>query len=131
MESRKIVYRETAIMALGEGICLAVMLLIYWLLGYLHVSVVLGGLAGTVVAILNFFFMALVTSLAADKAQNQDVEGGQKLVKGAYPIRIILVALILAACAKSGWFDILTLVLPLLFIRPIITVAEFFRKKGA
>ena len=41
----------------------------------------------------------------------------------------LVVGLIL--CAKSGVFDVLALVLPLLFVRPVITLAEFFRKKGA
>jgi hypothetical protein len=37
---------------------------------------------------------------------------------------------LLILCAKSGAFDVLALVLPLLFVRPVITLAEFFRKKG-
>mgnify|MGYP006967287329 CR=1 FL=1 len=31
----------------------------------------------------------------------------------------------------SGFFDVIALVLPLIFVRPILTIAEFFRKKGA
>ena len=42
-----------------------------------------------------------------------------------------LFAALLILCAKSGVFDVLALVLPLLFVRPVITLAEFFRKKGA
>ena len=30
----------------------------------------------------------------------------------------------------QGLFDVVALVLPLVFVRPTITVAEFFRKKG-
>ena len=51
-------------------------------------------------------------------------------MKGSYPIRMIAMAGILILCAKSGFFDVLALVLPLLFVRPILTIAEFFRKKG-
>ena len=79
----------------------------------------------------NFFFMAVIATLAADKAQAQDVEGGQKLMKSSYPIRILLLAGLLVVCAWSGYFDILALALPLLFVRPIIMVCEFFGKKGA
>jgi hypothetical protein len=43
---------------------------------------------------------------------------------------MLAIAGILFACAKSGLFDVVALVLPLVFVRPTITVAEFFRKKG-
>ena len=43
---------------------------------------------------------------------------------------MLIVAGLLILCAKSGVFDVLALVLPLVFVRPVITIAEFFRKKG-
>jgi len=66
MDSRKIVYRETGIISIGQVICLGVMYLVFALLGYFDRAVLLGGLVGTVMAILNFFFMAVSASLAAD-----------------------------------------------------------------
>jgi len=131
MDSRKIALRETLTIAIGEAVCVAVMLGIYALLGKLDTGVLLGGLTGGVLAVLNFFFTAVVVTLAADRAQQQDVEGGKKLMQGSYPIRLLLLAVMLVACAKSGFFDLLALVLPLAFVRPVITAAEFFRKKGA
>jgi len=131
VDSRKIVYRETGIIALGQLICLALMLGIYALLGYFTVKVLLGAIIGTVLAIANFFFMAVGASLAADKAeQQQDVKGGTALIKSSYVIRLFIIFLILFACVKGGVCDALASVLPLVFIRPIITIAEFFRKSG-
>ena len=130
-ESRKLVFKETGILLAGEAICAAVMLGVYALLGFFSLKVLLGGLVGVVLACGNFFFMAVIATLAADRAQAQDVEGGQKLMKSSYPLRLLVLALILVGCALSGWFDLIALVLPLVFVRPIITVAEFFRKKGA
>lgn len=130
MDSRKIVFEETAIVAVGEVVCAGVMIAVFALLGYFDITVLLGAAAGALLSVLNFFFMAVVASLAADKAEQQDVEGGQKLIKASYPIRILALAVILIACAKSGWFHVLALALPLIFVRPILTVAEFFRKKG-
>ena len=129
-ESRKLVLKETAIVAIGEIICVAAMCLVYALLGKFAASVLLGGLVGLVIATGNFFFMAVAATLAADKAEAQDVEGGKKLMKSSYPIRMLVMAALLILCAKSGVFDVLALVLPLLFVRPVITIAEFFRKKG-
>jgi hypothetical protein len=40
-------------------------------------------------------------------------------------------AAVLFLCAKSGLFDVVALVLPLVFVRPILAIAEFFKKKGA
>ncbi len=130
MESRKIVYRETGIIAIGVVICLAVMYAVYALLGYFSRSVLLGGIVGTVMAIANFFFMAVSASLAADKAVNQEVKQGTALMKGSYMVRLLVIFLILFACVKSGLCDALASVLPMVFVRPVITVAEFFRKSG-
>jgi len=131
MDSRKLVFKETAIILLGEAICVAAMIGIYALLGFYDTDVLLGGIAGAVIAAANFFFMAMMTQLAADRAENQDVEGGKKLLKASYPIRLLVLALVLIACGKSGFFNVLALVLPLVFVRPILMIAEFFRKKGA
>lgn len=131
MDSHKYVYKETAIVLIGQVICTGVMVAVFALLGYFDMTVLLGGLAGALLATLNFFFMAVIASLAADKAVEQDVEGGQRLIRASYPIRILVLAVILIACARSGWFHVLALVLPLVFVRPSLTVAEFFKKKGA
>lgn len=129
MDSRKIVFHETAVIAVGEAVCIAAMTGVYALIGKFDSTVVFGGVAGGVLAVLNFFFMAVVASLAADKAQQQDVAGGQKLIQGSYPIRMLVLAVLLFAFAKSGLCDLIALVLPLVFVRPILTVGEFFRKK--
>ena len=129
-ESRKIVLKETALIAIGELVCVALMCGVYALIGKFSLSVVLGGLVGLVLATGNFFFMAVAATLAADKAEAQDVEGGKKLMKSSYPVRLLVLAVLLILCAKSGFFDVVALVLPLVFVRPVLTVAEFFRKKG-
>ena len=130
MESRKIVLKETALVAAGVAIGTACMVGVYALIGRYDLSVLLGGLVGAVLAIGNFFFMAVIATLAADRAEKQDVQAGQKLISTSYPLRLLVLGVILFACGKSGLFNILSLVIPLLFIRPSITIAEFIRKKG-
>lgn len=131
MESRKIVYRETGIVAIGVTVCTAVMMLVYALLGRFELSVLWGGLTGAVLSIGNFFLMALGTSLAADKAENQDVKGGSLLVRNSYMLRLLGLFVVLILFAKTEVFNLIALVLPLVFVRPTLTVVEFFRKKGA
>lgn len=128
MESRKVVFKETGIVAIGEAICLALMLGVYALLGYFSMKVLLGGAVGTVLSVMNFFFMAVNAVMAADKAVNQDVNGGKRQIKASYTLRMALIFVVLFAFVKSGLCDPLASVLPLVFVRPVITIAEFFRK---
>lgn len=131
MNSRKIALHETLIILIGEIIGVAVMCGIFALLKKFDLSVLLGGIAGGLITVIHFFSMAVITTLAADRAERQDVEGGKKLLKGSYPIRLLCLVVVLFACAKSGYFNVIALALPLVFVRPTITLAEFFRKKGA
>lgn len=129
MDSRKIVLHETLVITVGTLICTAVMIGIYAILGFLDRSVVCGALVGTVLSLANFFIMAMVASMAADKAQEQDTTAGKKMVQSSYMIRMLAIFGILFLCAKSGLCDPLAMVIPLAFVRPVITVYEFFRKK--
>lgn len=130
MDSRKFIIKETAIVLLGVSLCSAAMVGIFALLGKMDSAVWLGALVGTVAATLNFFFMAVIAMMAADKAEKQNVKGGEALIRGSYPIRMAVLFLILFAFAKSGLCNPIALVVPLVFVRPTITITEFFRKSG-
>lgn len=128
MDSRKLVIKESAIVLLGTSLCSAAMVGIFALLGKFDSTILLGALVGTILSTLNFFFMAVIAMMAADKAENQNVKGGEALIRGSYPIRMAVLFLVLFAFAKSGLCNPIALVVPLVFVRPTITVAEFFRK---
>ena len=130
-DSRKFVLQQTAVIAIGEAVCVALMCAVYAIIGKFNVSVLLGGAVGLLVATGNFFALAVVATLASDKAEAGDPLSGQKLMKSSYPIRLLAMAGVLILCAKSGAFDVIALALPLVFVRPILTIAEFFKKKGA
>ena len=129
MDMRKIVLQQTGIVALGEAVGVAAMCGIFALLGAFDLSVVWGGLVGGVVATGNFLAMAIGVNIAADKAQNQDVKGGQAAVKSSYAVRLLVMALVLFAFAKSGICNVIALVVPLVFVRFTLTIAEFFGRK--
>lgn len=130
MESRKFVFRQTGLVAAGQAVCIALMTGIFAILGKFATSVLLGGIVGALIATANFFIMSLCADLAADKAEAQDIAGGQKLIQLSYMGRMLGLFLVLFLCARSGMFDVLPLVLPLAFTRPILTVSELFKKKG-
>ena len=95
METRKIVLRETGIIAIGECVGVAVMIIIFALLGQFDRSVVLGGLIGGILSILNFFLMAVNANDAADKAINQDVKSGKAMLQFSYAVRLAMIFVIL------------------------------------
>lgn len=129
MESRKFVIRKTLLILLGQAVCVAIMLGIFFLLDRFDRSVVLGGIFGGLIATANFFFMAVGATLAADKAEKQDVNGGKATIQASYIGRLLVMAVIIFALVKSGLCDVFAVVLPLAFTRPILTLTEFFRKE--
>ncbi|MEE1199868.1 MAG: ATP synthase subunit I [Christensenellales bacterium] len=129
MEGRKIVFRETLTIVIGVALLTAVMLGIFALAGYFSAKVLLGGVVGFLLAICNFFIMAVGASLAADKAAGQDVKGGMAIIRLSYIGRLALIFIILFACVRSGRCNVLASLMPLVFIRPVVTFSEFFKKR--
>lgn len=130
MDSRKIVFRETGVIALGAALGTALMFGIFALLGRFDRTVLLGGIVGYVLTVVNFMLMAIGASLAADRAVQQNVKGGKSLITTSYLFRMGLIFLVLFAFVKSGLCNAVASVLPLCFVRPTLTIAEFFRKTG-
>jgi len=130
MDNRKYVLSQTLFILIGELVLSAVMVGIFAVLGYFDFSVVLGAAAGTLIATANHLVLMLGVMAAASKAEKQDVKGGQMLVQMSYMGRLLGLFLILVLCAKSGVFNLIALVIPLVFTRPILTIAEYFHKKG-
>lgn len=130
MNSKNTAFRETRRVLIGQVLCCAAMIAVFALLGKYQLSVLLGGIAGAAIATANFFLMSFFANRAADLAEAQDVAGGQKLIQLSYMGRMLGMFLTLIVLAKSGRFHVFSLVLPLAFTRPILTIAEIFNKKG-
>ena len=128
-ESRKIVLRQTLCVLLGVMILTSLMFGVYGLIGLFDLSVLLGGLVGALLSVGNFFFMAIAATLAADRAEKQDVKGGTALMQASYPLRLLVLGGALLLCGFSGVFNPLALVLPLAFVRPVLTLVGFFGKR--
>lgn len=127
---RKEIFRSMGIVALGQLLCTAAAVGIFIWIGKYDRTVLLGGAAGAGLAVANFFFLSLFAERAADRAKGQDVTGGQKLIRLSYIGRMMGLLAVLIICAATGIFDPLMLVLPLVFTRPILTLAGFMKKKG-
>ena len=129
MDSRRIVFRETAIIAVGEAICCGIMVGVFALLNSFSMNVLWGAICGYVTMVGNYFFMSVTVSLAADRAEQGNVEQGKKMIRLSSTVRLVVMLVIMLIAIKLG-ANLIALALPLLFARPVLMLAEFFRKKG-
>ena len=130
MDNRKYVFSQVLTVLIGELLLSALMVGVFAILGHFDKSVVYGAAAGAVITTLNHLVLVLSVMAASEKAEKQDVKGRQMLVQMSYLGRLIGLFLILVICAKSGIFNLIALVLPLVFTRPILMIADHFNKKG-
>ena len=117
MDQRKLVMRETGIMAVGELICSAAMIGVFAALGYFQMNVLWGALTGSLIMTVNYFFMAVNINQAADRAEAGQLEQAQKMVQLSSTIRLIGMGIALVICIKLG-ANVVALLLPLVFFRP-------------
>ena len=129
MDPRKIVIRQTLGVALGELICCGAMVCVFAALGLFRLNVLWGALAGGTLMTANHFFMAMAVSLAADRAQDGKVRQARQMVQVSSVVRLAVLAAALIIGVKLG-ANVVAMVLPLAFVRPILMVGEFFGKKG-
>ena len=129
MDQRKVVLQESAAMAVGELICSALMVVVFVALGYFKMNVLWGALTGSLIMTANYFFMAVTVNLASDKAEAGQVKQAQNMVQISSVVRLLCMGAALVLGIKLG-ANVIALLLPLAFFRPILMVWEFFRKKG-
>ena len=130
MNTRRFVLRETGMLAIGELLCVGAMVGIFAILGYYDTTVLVGAIIGCVLAVGNFFLMAVASEAAADKAMNEDVKGGKAAIKTSFQMRLLVLFVVMILLARSGVCHPIAMVVPLLLVRPVLTVVEFFRKAG-
>lgn len=117
--------------ALGEVICVALMLGVYALIGRLSPAVLWGALLGAAVAIGNFLALSITVTRAADRAaETGDAAKATLSVRASAVWRLLAMAVILILVLRTGVCDPLAAVLPLIFIQISISLMEFFRKDG-
>ena len=130
MNTRQFVLRETGLLTIGLVLCAGVTVGVFALIGQYDMAVLLGAVIGVVLASGNFFLMAVAAEAAADRAMQEDVKGGKAIVKTSRNMRLIGLFAIIFLLAKTGVCNAICLVLPLLLVRPVLLVVEFFRKAG-
>lgn len=129
MDSRKEVLKQTGMLAAGILLCSGLMVAVFAALGYFSMNVVISALVGSATIILNYFFLAVTVTMAADKAKQGEPAAGQKMIQSSSIVRLLVMGVVLLIGVKAGG-NVLALALPLAFMRPVLLVMEFFGKKG-
>ena len=129
MNDKQQTCRELLILALGELVCLGLIYGAFALLDKLDSKVFLGGAIGALTAVLNYFLMAVGVYAAAARAEAGDPARGRKIISLSMAGRFLLMIAVLVVGAKSGYCNVIAMVIPLLLFRVLIFVGEFFRRK--
>ncbi len=111
---------------LTELLLCGAMVGVYALAGYLSQKVLLGAALGAAAALVNFGVMVLLL-FRAERAESP--AKGQLYVRGTYTVRMVVLLAALVVALKSGYFDPLATVLPLLFMRLSLFTPRLWQKK--
>ena len=96
------------------------------LLGRDLVSVLLGMALGNSAAAANF----VLTGIAAEEAVQLPPDQARRKMASSYFSRMLMLALVLAAGLVISWFDPISVVFPLFFVKISLTVGYIFLGKG-
>ncbi len=127
--SKKQVYRELLLFTLGQLVVLALVCVGFALAGRWSGEVLVGAAVGAVLASANYALTAVGVFRAADKAEQGDPAGGQRAMSLSMLVRYLMMIGVLVAGAKSGYCNVIAMVIPLAMSRPLLFVAELFRRK--
>lgn len=131
---------HTAHLALGVFALVAVMLIVYAVIGRLRLPVVLGAVYAGVLGVANFFAMGLMVNSVADRmAEKQRTEQEitemtiqmRNRMRMSYNLRMIALFLLLALGIAVLHFDPLATILAAFFPSLVIRVMQFAEAKKA
>lgn len=132
MKPQEAVVRETKHIAIGTFTLVAVMVLIYAVIGRFSWQVLAGGLFAGAVAVGNFFALGLTVQHAVDGIQGEDealAKNARAKVRMSYSARMLSVFGLAVVAIAVLKLDPLASLLPLLF--PRITIAAMhIRSRG-
>lgn len=129
MQKHRDIMAQVVRLALALFICVAVMLVVYGLLGAFSGKVLLGAVLGFLMAMGNFVSLSITVSNALDRAaRDQDPKRAQLSIQSSSIIRLLALALIYIFLFRARVCDPVAALLPLLLAQVALKLVEFFRK---
>lgn len=151
MQIQPAVWQETRRIALGTGILSVLMIAVFLIIGRFDHTVILGALAGNIMAVGNFFLLALSVQRAAERMngvklpplpekQEGEEEGEQpepplspeakmasQKMRISYTLRLLGIGVAAVIVIKIPVFNSVAALLPLLFPRLVIFILSFIQ----
>ena len=146
MKKTKLPYYEIFTLLIGEIIVSLVICAVYLILGDFDYKVVTGASLGTLVTVINFLYLAIVTTkavdnflmLRGDKEMTEEENAAfvaehqariQNKIKVSYIIRTVSMLIALVLAFILDFFAVIATLVPLLLYRPITIVAALIKRK--
>ena len=147
MNKQKLPLRELIAILIGEAIVSLVICGVYLIISKYTYKVLLGVLLGSTVTVLNFLVLSIMTNRVINRfleargdAELTDEEAQavamkfqgqvQNQIKISFLVRTAVLAATLVVAFLVEIFEVLPTVIPLLMLRPILTVSEFIKRKA-
>ena len=147
MNKQKLPLRELISILIGEAIVSLVICGVYLIISKYTYKVLLGVLLGSTVTVLNFLVLSIMTNRVINRfleargdAELTDKEAQavamkfqgqvQNQIKISFLVRTAVLAATLVVAFLVEIFEVLPTVIPLLMLRPILTVSEFIKRKA-
>ena len=144
--NKKLPYIETLYIFIGELIVSALVCIGFLIFKRFDYKVLTGALLGSAVTTLNFLFLAVSTTRAFDRAlcergtDEMSEEEADKFaaehkaalsnaIKISFILRTVTMLLALVLAFLSDFFNVISTLIPLLMLRPIITVEALIRNR--
>ena len=134
------VLTQTARVAAGVAALVALMLVVYAVIGRLSLSVVLGGLYSSALGVANFFIMGLmvqsITERMAEKERTEQEIADMSLqmqnrMKASYNLRMVALFALLVLGIAVFKFDALATIIPSVFPSIVIRVLQIAEARKA
>ena len=146
MNKQKLPVRELLAILIGELITSLIICGVFLIIKKYTLEVLLGVLLGSAVTFLNFLVLSIMTNRVINRfleargnaeLSDEDAEAlalkfqgqVQNQMKLSFIIRILVLAAALVVAFISDLFNPLATVIPLLMLRPILTISEIIRRK--
>ena len=147
MEKQKLPMRELLAILIGEALTSSVICGVYLIIKKYTYKVLLGVLLGSAVTLLNFLVLSIMTNRvinsfleARGDAELTDEEAEalalkfqgrvQNQIRISFIVRTAVLAATLIVAFLVEVFEVLPTVIPLLMLRPILTVSELIKRKA-
>ena len=129
MQKRREILHQIGRWAAGLAVCVVALRAVYALLGMLTREVILGAIAGWILAIGNFASLSITVSNAVDRAaRDNDPQRAQLSIQASGVIRLLVLAAVYILLFRAKLCDPIAALLPLLMAQVVLKLVEFFRK---